>query len=304
MLPQAEAAKHLSQAPMGLQVPARARLSCCRSQLPFPAALLHGWATAGSQMGISVWNINSAPEHCQCSQVCKQVLRGRLIRCHFVVIVMTALNTSARGSRHRSFDGFTGARQHHVCRMLLLCAAGSSPAPCCEAGYKLMSWEALPGLARAGSSTEVLLSASRALLGEPFQSILPSQPPQPFVLPSSSQSSSHGSTNARSRGDSWQERSSPAPCWAAPGSLRGRENPQPTTRATLGTKPQRLPKKCCVPSGIDVEATAVREDNSHQLKCSSTRRWWCMGSDNFDEWIHAKEDPQFLMPCLFVLHLL
>lgn len=217
-----------------------------------------------------MWNINSAPEHCQCSQVCKQVLRGRLIRSHFVVIVMTALNASARGSRHRSFEGFTGARQ--VCRMLLLYAAGSSPTPCCEAGCKLMSWEALPGLARAGSSTEVLLAASRALLGEPFQSILPSQPPQPFVLPSSSQSSSHGCTNDRSRGDSWQERSSPAPCWAAPGSLWGRENSQPTTRATLGTKPQHLPNKCTVPSGVDVEAVTVREDHSHQLKCSSTRR--------------------------------
>lgn len=89
-------------------------------------------------------------------------------------------------------------------------------------------------------------SASQALLGEPFQSILPSQPPQPVVLPSSLQSSSHGSTNARPRGDSWQERSSPAPCWAAPGLLRGRESSQPTPRATLGMKPQHLPNKCSV----------------------------------------------------------
>lgn len=49
---------------------------------------------------------------------------------------------------------------------------------------------------------------------------------------------------------------------------------------------------------------AVREDHSHQLKCSSTRRWCCMGRDTSDEWIQAKEDPQFLMSYLFVLHFL
>jgi len=29
-----------------------------------------------------------------------------------------------------------------------------------------------------------------------------------------------------------------------------------------------------------------------------------MGRDTSDEWIHAKEDPQFLMSYLFVLHFL
>lgn len=29
-----------------------------------------------------------------------------------------------------------------------------------------------------------------------------------------------------------------------------------------------------------------------------------MGRDTCDEWIHAKEDPQFLMSYLFVLHFL
>lgn len=42
-----------------------------------------------------------------------------------------------------------------------------------------MSWEALPGLAQAGFCTEVVLSASEALFGEPFHGILPSLPPQP-----------------------------------------------------------------------------------------------------------------------------
>lgn len=146
MLPQAKAAKHLSQAPMGLQVPARARLSCCRSQLPFPAALLHDWTTADTQKGILVWDINSTPEHCQCSQVCIQVLRGELIWCHFVVIVMTALNTSARGSRHRIFEGFTGARQHQVCR------SQAPIAVCCRVFPSALLWSRLQADVMGGSA--------------------------------------------------------------------------------------------------------------------------------------------------------
>jgi len=67
-----------------------------------------------------------------------------------------------------------GSTRFAEARLLLLCAAGSSPAPCCEAGYKLMSWEALPGLARAGSSTEMLLC-----LPGTFRRALPKHPPLP-----------------------------------------------------------------------------------------------------------------------------
>lgn len=76
--------------------------------------------------------------------------------------VVTGLDMSRRGSGHGSFGGF----------------AGLPPAPCCEAGCRLMSWEALPGLARAGFSTEVVLCLP-GTSGEPFHSILPSLPPQP-----------------------------------------------------------------------------------------------------------------------------
>lgn len=79
--------------------------------------------------------------------------------------MVTGLGTSPMGSGHGSFGGF----------------AGLPPAPCCEAGCRLMSWEALPGLARAGFSTEVVLCLP-GTSGEPFHSILPSLPPQPGCL--------------------------------------------------------------------------------------------------------------------------